>query len=91
MFTTEILNEIGEKYNKPQLEKGFLPYVMEYYSRDIFIRQDKLLADILQKASAKKPVTKYELVYVCFSVFATKEIYSKFLLLLPPFIQILIE
>ena len=91
MFTTEILNEIGEKYNKPQLEKGFLPYVMEYYSRDIFIRQDKLLADILQKALAKKPVTKYELVYLCFSVFATKEIYSKFLLSLPPFIQLLIE
>ena len=91
MFTTAIMNEIGEKYNKPQLEKGFLPHIIQFYAKDIFIKADTILTEILQKSVAKKPVSKAELVYVCFSVFENKDIYSKFLVTLPPFIQLLIE
>ena len=91
MFINAELAQIGDTYNKAQLEKGFLPYVTKFYSKDIFINEDVVLTGILHKAATKKQVSKEELIYLCFSIFKNKEIYLKFIVNLLPEIKILIE
>ena len=92
MLDQNILFQLNEKYNKANLEKGIFSFVKKFYNHLRLVEEvEPKINIILEKIDAKKPITKPELVTLCFSVFANEIIYKRFLLILPKHINILIE
>ena len=92
MLDQNILFQLNEKYNKANLEKGIFSFVKKFYNHLRSVEEvEPKINIILEKIDAKKPITKPELVTLCFSVFANEIIYKRFLLILPKHINILIE
>ena len=92
MIDANILAQLNDVYNKTSIEKGILPFVKNFY------QQRRLVVDIhpditltLDKLAVKKPITKPELLDLCFSVFANETIYKSFLITLPHHIKLLLE
>ncbi len=92
MINIYTLAQLNEHYNKSTLEKGIFPFVKNFYQQlRLIVDLDPEIIIILDKIDNKKPLTKPELLKICFSVFDNEIIYKKFLRTLPQHINLLIE